>query len=573
MFKMLKRILNVCGNHKKRVYGGVVCSILNAAFNSLSILALLNILIHINELTTQVILLSIKILIASLIGKAILKYLVNSFLSASGYIVFCDQRLELGDKLQRAPMGYFSEKNLGQINNTVTTAMSDLEMFAMMAVENVIGGALQGVLVAVFLMYFDWRLGMVTIIGLLLSLWALSFIQKRAATLTPIRNATLSKIVDATLSFIRGISVVKSFGLKEDNSLHQAFEEYASACIDLEKQIMGPQGLFKGLLDVSSCSILLMTSLLMLYGELSFTVGVMFLVSSFMIYGQMEMLGNGAFLMQLLGDCFDRMDETYNVPEMGGQSGLLPVDQTIEVDNVTFAYDKRQVLKNVSFKVPAKSSLAIVGYSGSGKTTLCNLLLRFWDVDKGTIRYGGNDIKTYKTDTLLSQFAMVFQNVYLFNDTIENNIRFGCPEMSYESVVQAAKRACCHEFIIGLPQGYQTVIGEGGSTLSGGEKQRISIARAILKDAPVVILDEATSSVDPENEFELMQAIESLTRGKTLITIAHRMATVRNADQIIVMKDGCIVQKGTHDLLVKEEGVYKKFLKVRQQSEGWSLST
>jgi ATP-binding cassette subfamily B protein len=230
------------------------------------------------------------------------------------------------------------------------------------------------------------------------------------------------------------------------------------------------------------------------------------------------------------------------------------------------------ILDKISAKIPAKSKCAIVGYSGSGKTTLCNLIVRFWDVQSGSITFGGKDIKSYAPDELLSHFSMVFQNVFLFNDTVENNIRFGCPNATHEQIVEVAKRARCRDFIEALPDGYNTVIGENGSSLSGGEKQRISIARALLKDAPVVILDEATSSVDPENESELMEAIAELTKGKTVISIAHRLNTVKNADQILVIDRGHIVQRGTHKELCNVNGVYKKFLDIRKASAGWSIT-
>ena len=241
----------------------------------------------------------------------------------------------------------------------------------------------------------------------------------------------------------------------------------------------------------------------------------------------------------------------------------------LRFENICKSYGTRQVLKNVSGC--AASFLRIDGPSGSGKTTLCNLIARFWDVQEGTVRIGGKDVRDYTADSVLEYISMVFQNVYLFHDSVENNIRFGRPEATHEQVVAAAKRACCHDFILSLPEGYDTIIGEGGSTLSGGEKQRISIARAILKDAPIIILDEATSSVDPENEQALLSAIQELTKDKTLISIAHRLSTVRNADQIIVIDQGRVVQQGKHNELLQKDGIYRKFLSLRTRATGWHL--
>ena len=286
----------------------------------------------------------------------------------------------------------------------------------------------------------------------------------------------------------------------------------------------------------------------------------------------METMGNGAFLLRMLDSSLNRMERVMNIPIMDeGAKKIDPENCDIQLRNVSFGYDSRTIIKNINLVIPQGTSTAIVGYSGSGKTTLCNLITRFWDVDSGEILLGGHNVKEYACDDLLSHFSMVFQNVYLFHDTVENNIKFGKPDATFEEVKEAAKRACCYDFIMALPDGFQTIISEGGSTLSGGERQRISIARAILKDAPIVILDEATSSVDPENEHELLKAIAELTRDKTLISIAHRMTTVRNADQIIVLSDGQIVQQGTHQTLISQDGIYRNFLSIRTQSVGWQI--
>ena len=238
-----------------------------------------------------------------------------------------------------------------------------------------------------------------------------------------------------------------------------------------------------------------------------------------------------------------------------------------------FSYDKIKIIYNVSLVIPEKKATAVVGPSGGGKTTLTHLLARFWDVDKGSVTLGGVNVKDYSYDSLMQNFSFVFQNVYLFNDTIANNIRFGKPDTPMEKVIAAAKKACCHDFIMRLPKGYETIIGEGGASLSGGEKQRISIARAIMKDSPIIILDEATANVDPENEQELMRAIEALTKEKTVIMIAHRLKTVQNADQILVIDRGKVVQCGKHDELMLEEGIYRNFVRSREKAASWKIHT
>lgn len=572
MLKTIKRILDLCGSYKSRLIAGIVCSLIYSVCTACSIFAILNILLNIRELTNDHIRNSIWILLVSIVGKCIMKYLISIYMSANGYNVFCEKRMEIGDRMKRAPMGFFSEQNLGMINTALSSATTELENFSMVAVENMVGGIIQAVCVMIVLLFFNWKVALLSLIGLLLSSVTLKLIKIRTTKQAPRREASREIMVTKVLEYIRGISVIRSFGRQPDDEIHQVLEETKNANITMEKQVMSVVNLYKGILEVFSGLIIGYSAWLMLIGQLTFPIGVMFLVSSFMIYGQMETMGNGAFLLRVLDSSLNRMEKVMNIPVMDeGSKKIEPANCDIELKNVSFGYDSRPIIKKVSLKIPQGTSTAIVGYSGSGKTTLCNLITRFWDVDSGEVLFGGHNVKEYACDNLLTNISMVFQNVYLFHDTIANNIKFGKPDATREEVKIAAKKACCYDFIMKLPDGFDTIIGEGGSTLSGGERQRISIARAILKDAPVIILDEATSSVDPENEHELLKAIEELTKGKTLISIAHRMTTVRKADQIIVLSDGEIVQQGTHKELIAQEGVYKNFLTIRTQSVGWQI--
>lgn len=274
-------------------------------------------------------------------------------------------------------------------------------------------------------------------------------------------------------------------------------------------------------------------------------------------------------LDRMAGDKLESLENAEYIDQDG--KDITPTSYDITFQDVSFAYDKRTVLHDVNFTIPQNTTTAIVGPSGSGKSTLCSLIARFYDVDAGKITLGGTDIREFTCDSLLKNISMVFQNVYLFRDTIRNNIKFGSPDASEEQMIAAAKQARCHDFIMALPDGYDTVIGEGGSSLSGGEKQRISIARAMLKDAPIVILDEATASIDTENEHLIQEAISALTHGKTIITITHRLATIENADQILVIDGGTVVQKGTHKELLKQKGTYQDFIRIREQAEGWRI--
>jgi ATP-binding cassette subfamily B protein len=298
----------------------------------------------------------------------------------------------------------------------------------------------------------------------------------------------------------------------------------------------------------------------------------MMMISAFLVYDSLDVMSGFTALIRNINIAVTKTKEILDMPPMDiDGADIAPKNHEIEVENIGFSYDKRKIIDGISIKIPEKTTTAIVGPSGGGKTTLCNLIARFWDVDEGSVKLGGKDVREYSFDSLMRNFSFVFQRVYLFEDTVANNIRFGDPSAPMEQVIEAAKKARCHDFIMQLPDGYDTIVGEGGASLSGGEKQRISIARAIMKNAPIIILDEATANVDPENEAELTSAIEELTREKTIIMIAHRLKTVRNADQILVVDNGKIVQQGTHDQLMQQDGIYKTFVADRQEATSWKI--
>ena len=307
-------------------------------------------------------------------------------------------------------------------------------------------------------------------------------------------------------------------------------------------------------------------------GSMNALTAVVMVISAFIVYASLETAGNYSALLRVVDVSVTRAQEILDTPQMDITGEMItPENRNLAAEDVVFSYEKRKVIDGISAQIPQKTTTAIVGPSGGGKTTLVNLLARFWDVDAGTVTLGGRNVKDYDMDALMANFSFVFQNVYLFHDTVANNIRFGQPDAPMEKVVEAAKKACCHEFIEALPDGYDTVIGEGGASLSGGEKQRISIARAMMKDAPVIFLDEATANVDPENENDLMKAIQTLTEEKTVIMIAHRLKTVEHADQILVVDHGKIVQQGTHGNLMKEEGIYRNFISERREAASWKV--
>ena len=395
---------------------------------------------------------------------------------------------------------------------------------------------------------------------------------KKSSDRVSVVQNDLTKEVLATL---QGMQIIKSYNLggQNNNKLDQSFEETKKSTLSLEKAVTPYTVLLKIIIAIT-ISVMIATALSCFFsGELSLDYTIMTLVASFVIFNSLLASGSAMAMLRTIDnamDSYDYVNQMQDMPEGHINDALQQHD--IEFRNVSFAYGEKPILNNVSCYIPERSMTAIVGPSGSGKTTFCNLISRFWDVNSGEIRLGGKSIKDYSLEYLMNNISMVFQDVYLFADTIENNIKFGCPNASRDDVIEAAKKAQCHDFISALPDGYQTMIGEGGTSLSGGEKQRISIARAILKDAPIIIFDEATANVDPENEDKLKAAIEALTQNKTVIMIAHRLKTIRNANRILVLNKAGIEQCGTHDELMLQGGLYRDLIESRSKAESWRFA-
>lgn len=482
----------------------------------------------------------------------------------------------IGDRMKYMPMGYFNSHSLGNLTSTVTTTISDVENNAPSVLITVIHGFIHVTVITIVMFFFDWRIGLLACLGIALFLLCNSVLQKKSQEVSPKRQAAQEDLVGATLEYIQGMGIVKSFNLggKSNQKMKQAIEESRARNTKLET-VFGPYGMVQlFVLRLASVAIMFCSILFYLQGSMTLVYCLLMCVASFLIFSELEAAGGKSFALRLIESSIDKVNAIDDTPVMDlSGKDIAPKDTTIELQNVGFSYGDHRILNHVNLTIPAKTTTAIVGPSGSGKTTLCSLITRFWDVDEGCIKLGGTDIREYKLDSLLSNISMVFQNVFLFADSIENNIKFGKPDATHEEVVRAAKSACCHDFIMALPNGYDTVIGESGATLSGGEKQRISIARAILKDTPIIILDEATSSVDPENEAELQQAIEKLTEDKTVIIIAHRLKTVRNAQQIVVIANGGIAQRGTHQELMTQPGIYADFVNIREKAVNWKISS
>ena len=579
MYALARRVLDLAGSFsvavRRSLIVGMVCNVLKALFMAPTIVAVFWALEHRDALGPDVIWQCLALLLVSVAGQYAMQYAIDITMDARGFDIFRDLRLRVGDRLKGAAMGYFSEQRLGAITTTLTTTLHQLEEFMTICLTGLSGGLATAAIMGIGFLLMAPPVAAITFAGIVVGLFVLRMLLRRSGAVTKRVLKAQEAMSDAVMEYARGMAVLRSFGTPADAlaAAERSFEEKRAADYAQEAAAQGLLKLYALVFNLASCGVLFAACALCLTGALSLPWALTLLVASFMIYGELIAANNGAFLSKKIGNELDRVDEVCDIPKQDStDEPLAMAGYDVEFDHVSFGYgDGREVIRDVSLRIPEGSSCAIVGPSGSGKTTLVNLIARFWDVDAGRISIGGADVRAGTAESLLARISMVFQDVYLFNDTIESNIRFGVPEATHEQVVAAAEAARCHGFISALPQGYDTILEEGGASLSGGERQRISIARAILKDAPIVILDEATSSVDPENEHDLIAALSRLTAGKTVISIAHRLNTVATADQILVLDAGRIVQRGRHGQLMEEEGLYRSFIELRRAAAGWTI--
>lgn len=577
MIRIFRRFFDFCGETNKRKFTkSIFLGVLKALFEALKIPAIAVTLQGVlsGNLTAQHILLSLGIMLFSIAGNAFANYRSTMLQCEAGYGTCADKRIEIAEHLKYLPMGYFNQNSLGYITSVATNSMEALADVATRVVMMVTQGILTTAVVVLMICAFDLRIGGIAILGVLLFFAVNSLLQKKAKEIAPTKDASDRKLVEKVLEYIQGIAEVKSYNLTGEKSkaLNRAVDENTAANIKLEitfVPLMFLQSLTAKLIGVVIAGV---SVAFYLNGTMELLNAVVMVIAAFILFGALDSAGSYSALLRNVDLNVSKAQSVLDMPTMDIDGrDITPTNYNIDVENVEFSYDKRKIIDGVSVHIPQKTTTAIVGPSGGGKTTLCHLIARFWDVDKGCVRLGGMNVKDYSMDSLMKNFSFVFQSVYLFQDTIANNIRFGQPDAPMEKVIEAAKKACCHDFIMALPDGYETIIGEGGANLSGGEKQRISIARAIMKDAPIIILDEATANVDPESEQELTAAIEALTKEKTIMMIAHRLKTVRHADNILVIDGGKIVQSGTHDELMHQGGIYRRFVESRELAVGWKV--
>lgn len=514
------------------------------------------------------------LVIAAIAGRFLFSYLRATLQETVMYERLADVRVEIGNLLKRVNLGFFKHNSTGELVSAVTTDMSFLELHAMNMIDTCVNGYITMLVMVLYLFYFDWKFALIAIIGLVLSALFLYLMGKCSERNSLAHQTAQESMVAATIEYLRGLALVKSFHQEgvSIGGIRKAFQQSRIVNIKIEKEYAFFNFFHLLSLKAAAAGIVALATVQTYQGTMFLSDMILLVILSFIIFQSAENLNSATHVLEIIDHTINKLERILHtdlIDEKG--KDIIPENITISFEHVSFGYEKAMILKDVTCELKEHTFNAIVGPSGSGKTTFCNLIARFYDVNEGTIKIGGTDIKEYSCDSLLSQISIVFQKVYLFNDTIANNIAFGKPGAAREEIMEAAKKARCHDFIMQLPNQYDTVVNEAGASLSGGEKQRISIARAILKDSPIIILDEATSSVDPENEYLIQQAICELVKGKTVITIAHRIATIENADQILVMDDGRIVQCGVHEQLIQQDGIYRNFIKRREEAEGWKI--
>lgn len=576
MIEAFRKIWQFAGEEKKNINKSVAVGFLNAILQMFQVAAIYFVVLALtgNEHGAKTAWLALVFELIAIFGGAVTASLSKMLQTHAGYFMAADRRISIANRLKSVPMGFFNENSLGQLSGVCTTVLGSIESMVPMVLVNILGGLITSAVFAILILIFDWRIGIIVLAAIVLYLAVVSAMEKKSAAIADDTQKSQTALIEAVLETIQGMSVIKSFNLtgKGDKKLQNALEYNRKSSLEVENIMTPYMAIQEALLQLAGIAMMLAAILLWIKGSMSIPNALMTLVMSFLVFNQIKAFGMGVSMIRMTAAAIDRTAETEDMPRMDENGkDLMPESHDIVFEHVDFSYEEKPILHDITVTLPDKTTTAIIGPSGSGKTTFCNLIARFWDVDGGSVKIGGSDVRDYTLESLMDQISVVFQNVYLFADTIENNIKFGCPEATHEQVKEAARAACCDDFIESLPDGYDTVIGEGGASLSGGEKQRISIARAMLKNAPIVILDEATANVDPENEDRLQKAIEELTRDKTIIMIAHRLKTVRNADQILVMDRGHIVQQGRHEELINQPGIYADFVGGKQETVGWKL--
>ena len=578
MLKMVKKFFAFCSRkNRNKFYRSAVLGVIDAIFTAMKIPAAFFAIKAAleDDINAKSILTVVLLMAVSTLGKMCVNRFSTMLQTEAGYDTCAGKRIEIGEHLRYLPMGYFNDTSLGHITSVTTNTMEQVGDIATRAIMMVLQGGITTVVVALFMLVFDWRIGLTALAGIGIFLLVNRWTNKSVAKVADEKLEADREMVGVILEYIQGIAEIRNYNIIGQNQsrVRGSIERKKRADIRAELSAIPAVGVQNLIVKLIGVAIAGASILFYLNGSMELVYTITMLLCSFMVFESLDAAGTYTALLKIIGKGVDLANDILDIEQMDTDGEEIePENRDIHLENVIFAYEKRKIIDGVTLDIKENTTTAIVGPSGGGKTTITSLVARFWDVNEGAVTLGGRNVKDYSFDSLMENFSFVFQRVYLFEDTIANNIRFGKPGASMDEVMEAAKKAACHDFITSLPDGYETVIGEGGATLSGGEKQRIAIARAIMKDAPIIILDEATANVDPENEKELTEAIGNLTRQKTIIMIAHRLKTVRSADQIVVIDKGKIVQKGKHDELAAQDGIYRNFITGRKQAVSWKIS-
>ncbi len=577
MIALMQRILRLAGGYKTRLRLAAVCSFIKALLGKAPIVLAYFMIARFldgNMSGKSCLLVGVALLIC-LALQCLFQNLADRMQSGAGFEMLADLRKKLGAHLRRLPMGFFTEGNIGRISSVLSTDMVFIEENLMTVLADLMSYLFSAVIFVIFMFFFDWRLGLASLIVTAVIYGIGEAMKKNTLMHSAARQAAAQQVTDAVIDFTEGIGIIKTYNLLGEKSkdLTDSFAVNCEKNLRFEKDYAPWSVAIYSAYGLGTAVMLGLSWMLYQDGTLSLSMFIGMLLFVFELFAPLKAFYGQVARLTVMNACLDRIESVFVEKELDNSgTASIPVRGVPEIEfkEVTFGYNEREVLKEVSFTVPKDSMTALVGPSGSGKTTIANLLPRFWDVQKGSVLLRGTDIRTVPLAELMDNISMVFQRVYLFQDTVYNNIAIGRMDATREEVEEAARKARCYDFIMALPQGFDTVIGEGGASLSGGEQQRISIARCILKDAPIVILDEATASVDADNESHIQAAISELVKGKTLLVIAHRLNTVQNADQILVINDGSIAERGNHQMLMAAHGLYHNMVTKRSEIRGFA---
>ena len=580
MRELTRKLYFVAGEQSKRITKMLIFGTLKSFFEGFVLGGILFLLMKMCEnifenraVTMNDIYIVAAIEALAVVGKIIFGYLADKNKNTASYSLGAENRLIVGDRLKKVNMGYFNDNRLGDISGRVSTAVTELETIGVFIITALITGTIQTVIMGLFILPFDIITGLIILATIFIGIVINSLVQNKADKLTSVLLKIKIKLSADTLEYVKGISVLKAFGKNKEaaKDLHDSISETRKGFLDIEKVMAPIQLLYLSVFKLGTTIIIGVSLLRFINGSLDAKKAIMLITASFVVFSGIEMIGGMQNLKGIAVQDLESVLKLRSLPTIEEGEFTEIKNSSVELKNVRFSYGNGELFNNLNLTIPAGKTTAIVGFSGSGKTTLCNLASRFWDVTGGEVLVDGKNVKSFNYDAFLSNFTFVFQDVYLFDDTIRNNIKFGNPNASDEDMIEVAKRARCHDFIMKLKDGYDTVLEEGGANLSGGERQRISIARAMLKQSKIVILDEATSSIDPENEKQLLQALDNLLKDKTTVVIAHKLNTIKNADKIVVLEKGGIESTGTHTELMEKSAIYRNFIAYRERADKWEL--